>query len=431
MEYIPSGSLVGTADKDGLSPGWLAIAFVVLLLLVFSRRPQDLLHAQFYAEDGTLWFTQAYNMGWLHSLAIPCAGYFQTLPRLPVAIALLLPLAWAPLVLNLVGAALQVLPAVVLLSNRCVYWGPLGLRAVMAAIFIANPNAPEVHVNVTNAQWHFALLELFLSLAPTPRSWLGKAATLLVVLVGTLSGPFPAALFVVLLIFWFVERRRWTLVLIVLFGLGTLRQAQTFMSATEATDPVQSRVVLEHVPLGASPSLLARILGQNIVLNSVTGINSPRVLHHVPLVGALLLCVVGVFALTIAIRRGPLEFRLFVVFTLILLVASLRSPLISGNGPRWQLLLYDCGARYYLFPSLAFLWAIVYSAWRNPSPIVQKLAMATMVLFVMGVLRRWEYQPFPDLHYQAELQRLESAPKGQLVKIPIVPVTWSMSLVKR
>lgn len=33
------------------------IAIIVLALLIFSRCPQTLLHAQFWAEDGVLWYT--------------------------------------------------------------------------------------------------------------------------------------------------------------------------------------------------------------------------------------------------------------------------------------------------------------------------------------------------------------------------------------
>lgn len=207
MEQAFSGSFVSFWNKKqaGLSSVWLTILFVVLMVLVFSRRPQDLLHAQFYAEDGKRWFAQAYNLGWLHSLSIPDSSYLQILPRLPAGLAVLLPLSWAPLIMNLVGAALQVLPAVVLLSSLCKGWGPLPMRVVMAALYIANPNASEIHVNITNAQWHFALLEVFLAFAPVPQSWLGKSSTLLVFVIGAFSGPFVVALLPVLLIYWYLK----------------------------------------------------------------------------------------------------------------------------------------------------------------------------------------------------------------------------------
>ena len=87
------------ASRDGLSAGWQFVAFVLVVIALFCRSPRLLTHAQFYAEDGTIWFAQAYNDGWLHSLLLPQAGYLNTMPRLAAGLALLVPLTWAPLVM--------------------------------------------------------------------------------------------------------------------------------------------------------------------------------------------------------------------------------------------------------------------------------------------------------------------------------------------
>src|SRR5215467_632304 len=83
---------------------WLA-SFAILL----SRRPDAILNAQFWAEDGKFWFADAYNIG-IRSLWIPEAGYFHIFPRLAAYVALAVPLDRAPLVMNLFGIAFQILP---------------------------------------------------------------------------------------------------------------------------------------------------------------------------------------------------------------------------------------------------------------------------------------------------------------------------------
>src|ERR1700733_6052297 len=145
--------------QDGLSFGWQIVVFVAVLVAIFSRLPGALLHPQFFAEDGWVWYQQAYNLGWLRSLLITQAGYLQTLPRLVADLTLLFPMQWAPLIMNLAGAVVQALPVTALLSRRCIPWGPLPVRMLMSAVYIAIPNAPEVHIVLTNAMWHLAVLQ--------------------------------------------------------------------------------------------------------------------------------------------------------------------------------------------------------------------------------------------------------------------------------
>ena len=159
-----------------MTPAKMVVLFCALLLLVFTHRPADLLHPVFYAEDGVLWYADAYNLHWARALFIPNASYLQLLPLIAVGPALWLPLRWAPLFLNLLGASLQVLPVLVLLSRRAETWGPLPLRAVMAAIYLASPNTREININITHAQWHVAFLELLLALGCTARGWFQRTS---------------------------------------------------------------------------------------------------------------------------------------------------------------------------------------------------------------------------------------------------------------
>ncbi len=72
--------------------------FKIAFTIIISRRPDALLNAQFWAEDGQIWYANAYNQGILHSLFSPFNGYFQTTSRLTAALTQLFPLAWAPLI---------------------------------------------------------------------------------------------------------------------------------------------------------------------------------------------------------------------------------------------------------------------------------------------------------------------------------------------
>ena len=190
------------ADRDGLGTGQQLLAFALATIALFSRRPSLLTHAQFYAEDGTLWFAQAYNLGWLHSLLLPEAGYFNTMPRLAAGVALLVPLQRAPLVMAIVGLLIQALPVPLLLSSRLRNWAPLPTRLLLAVIYVAMPNTREILIVATNTQWHLALAALLLAIASSPRTWLGRAFDIAVILAAAFSGPFCILLAPIALLFW-------------------------------------------------------------------------------------------------------------------------------------------------------------------------------------------------------------------------------------
>ncbi len=142
--------------------------FLFACLVVFSRRPDAVLHPQFWAEDGRVFFEDAYNVGWSESLFRPYGGYFHAVPRLGAAVALLGPLFAAPLVLNAIAIALQAFPVNLLLSRQSDVWGSFRYRSVMAGVYLALPNCRELYANITNSQCLLAL-SAFLILAASPR----------------------------------------------------------------------------------------------------------------------------------------------------------------------------------------------------------------------------------------------------------------------
>src|SRR5690348_8889568 len=97
--------------------GFHAAIVIACFAMLYSRRPDAILNAQFYAEDGARWYRDAYELGW-RSLLIPETGYLQTVSRLAAFFALLFPFGWAPLVMNLCALAVQILPVPIMLSRR-------------------------------------------------------------------------------------------------------------------------------------------------------------------------------------------------------------------------------------------------------------------------------------------------------------------------
>ena len=56
-------------------------------MLLALRRPHELIAAQFWAEDGAIFFSQRLALGPWHSIFVPYNGYQHLIPRLIAAAA--------------------------------------------------------------------------------------------------------------------------------------------------------------------------------------------------------------------------------------------------------------------------------------------------------------------------------------------------------
>jgi hypothetical protein len=405
--------------QEGLSFGWQAVVFLTVLVAIFSRLPGTLLHPQFFAEDGWVWYQQAYNLGWLRSLLITQAGYLQTLPRLVADLTLLFPMQWAPLIMNLAGAVVQALPVTALLSRRCIPWGPLPVRMLMSAVYIAIPNAPEVHIVLTNAMWHLAVLQALLAFSVPPFGWRGRVSDITLFVVGSVSGPFSILLLPAVAAYYWIRRQRWTLLLLGIMSLGV--SIQIFCLARSVRHAALA-------PLGATPVTLLRIVAGRVFFDSMIGSGD----SHLNILMLTLIAVGGFIVLALGWRGAPLAIRLFAAFAIIALAASLRDPLLLGNRPRWEVLADVAGIRYWFLPSLMFLWLAIWATCGGRTRVARYTGGVVLLLTLIGVVREWRYASWPDSHFQEDVAHFKSLKTGEHMTFSVYdPGNRKMELIKR
>ena len=406
--------------QEGISLGWQIVVFVASLIALFSRLPGALLHPQFFAEDGWVWYQQAYNLQWFRPLGITQAGYLQMLPRLVAALTLLFPMLWAPLIMNIAGAAVQVLPVTALLSNRCAPWGPLPVRMLMAALYIVIPNAPEIHIVLTNAMWHLAVLQTLLAFSVAPRSWRGRISDIVLFSIGALTGPFCILLLPSIAAYYWIRRQSWTLVVLGIMSVGAITQIVSLAhSARSSTGP----------PLGVGPVPLLRIIAGSIFVDSMTGSGGAYLRVWLLAIAAI----GGVVILFWGWRSGPLAVRLYTTFAVFALVASLKDPLTPGNTARWEVLAGRDGLRYWFLPSLMFLWAAAWCAWGGRNILMRYAGLAVLLLTTIGIVRKWPYAPLlPESHFGADVARFKNLKTGEHMLFQIFgPADRKMELIKK
>ncbi|HTD23478.1 MAG TPA: hypothetical protein VK738_12540 [Terriglobales bacterium] len=411
-----------TARESNIATPWLHVGvFLVAVLVVISRRPDAVTNPQFWAEDGLLWFAQAHNLGWWRVLFQPETGYFCTLPRLTAALAQLLPLAAAPLLFNLVAILFQVLPVSFFLSSRFASLGTQRSRLLLGFLYLALPNSFEVNANVTNAQWHLALLACLVVLAEPARSLGWRCFDFVVMVLSALTGPFAIMLLPVAGIAWGWKRRtKGTLILLLTLAAGVLLQVSAFLRTGSAARMQGS--------LGANPILFAKVLSSQVFLAALIGKNNLPYRHSY-IIYAVLITIGGITVLIYALLRARWELKLFIVFASLVLTAALLHPM--AHAPQWLELLSAWGVRYWLLPMLAFVSALVWMAGNHNPRAVRFIAVVALLLMSVGIVREWRYPGFADLQFGIYARQFSDLPKGSSLTIPLNPQGWSMTLEKR
>jgi hypothetical protein len=408
------------------TPGLTITLGLLCFAALVSRSPSVVFRPQFWAEDGQLFYQQAHALGFLHTLIIPYGGYLLTLPRLTAGLSLLLPLFLAPLLFNLVALLVQCLPAVYLFSARMQNIGPLPARILLAFLYIGVPNVAKVHGNLSNAQWHLAVLCCLILLAPPPRSVRAAAFDVTVLSLGAFTGPFAICLLPVAVVVAWSRRDMWTVRRAGILCLGALVVPATVLLSARPKPPAG---------LGASFPAFCRIVAFQVFVPVFRGVNNSAQLAQHPVLLSLVsyaVTAVGLAILTYVFLRGSMEVRCFLLFAAILLAASLAKPLASASEPQWLALQRQGSThRYWLMPELAVAVAVVWLAARAPNRIARAVSAALLCVMLIVDVAYWRLPDLPDLHFDTYVAAFKALPIGAHIQIPINPPGWSLELTKK
>jgi hypothetical protein len=416
-------------SKFSRSPIFHLLVVITGFLIIFSRRPDAIMNPQFWAEDGQRWYADAYQFG-IRCLLIPdeLGGYFHSVSRLSALMATIFPFVIAPLVMNLIAIAIQLLPASIFLSSR---FSNIALwkRLIAAFVYFALPNTYEVNANTTTIQWHLGLLACMVLLAPSTRNWKWHVFDGIVLVLISLDSPVGVVLLPIAAAVWWMRRNRGSATSLAALLPGAMIQALTvlFSHARPAA------------PNGPNWHRLIRILGGQIFMSPLLG--NMTLLHmtwrHFPnyvFARESIAFVIGLAVLFYALRYAPAEVKLFILFGFAVLSLSLAHPIPGlAHEPQWELLAFPGhGNRYYFLPSVSFLVALAWIA-SCASKIPRRVAGVLLLMLPLGIVRDWRYPDFADLHFKEYALRFEALAPGAKIEIPLNPVNaahWTMELTK-
>ncbi|MDZ5647903.1 hypothetical protein [Nitrospirillum sp. BR 11828] len=407
------------------------LAVVLCSALLISRDADWVLHPTLWAEDGVIWFQNAYAKG-LSVLFATSAGYLNFFPYAMALAARALPLGWLPGWMMAGGFIAQLAPAVLLLVRGAPLIPSLWARGALAVFYLGVPNSYEIHLNLTNAQWHLMLLSFLMLVLPAPaaRGWRGVQYGVL--LLNGLTGPFCLFLAPVALWQWLgsaPDQRRHAFIQAAIVGFAALAQAVCLLTIGAGER--------QNMVLGPSATRLARILTDQLFLSGLLGTTNVNILQqdalwHHPLM-AWCIAVAGLSIITLALVKGPSGFRKLCLAGVILLACGLVSPASGAFGDQW--VLFDIpgyGGRYFVIPILIFFIACLILVVKAPGKY-RIPACALLAVFIVGMRADWLYATRSGTFtaYHQAVEAFEKAPPGTQVSFPEASPGWTMVLTKR
>jgi hypothetical protein len=347
-----------------------AALVVAAAALTIWRGPQYVVAPSFWAEEGMLFFAQAWNAGGLAGLVQRPVGYLLLYANAATTLAASLvragicSLETAPRVTVMAALLAQLLPIVLLAAAKAPAWGGVWRRAGAAAIVLFGTRTGGQWLNTINSQTFLALAAVVVLLEPVNVGARRRSVYASVVALAGLSG--AVASFLTPVFVWKAWRAR-------------SRTAITIAAASVACALVQ---VVCVVNAGASATA-GRAHG--VTLGAVAAVAWMRTIV-LPTLGPTAALAFGARALTLVagapVHMAGAWFGVLLVATLVMLIVALA--LGAPKEVRWPLagayLLVTVGslvgslgdvaamlggvegnARYAFVPGVLLLWLVLFN----------------------------------------------------------------------
>lgn len=412
----------------------IAVTGLIFALLIWLRCPSILTRASFWAEDGWAWYPTCYVYGW-HCLFLPVASYMQTVSTLVALVCQVLPLAAAPFAFAFVALIAQAASPTFLLSNRMAQAIPsVSIRLLLAVLIVAMPAMNEVYVNLTNTQWHLALLSFLILAASAPTGWAGRCFDTIMLMLSGLSGPFSVFLTPIAWIMVFTERSRWCLWRAVAITVPAIVQLSLILIDHNARTHGETTLGanLRDFNRSVFNNVGGAVLGVRTILRNGWGPGHGWLYGNsfAALIVGTLICALIFGLMAVAFVRGRPILRWFLLFVAPQFLAMLVDGITTPRMPLWREIASVLADRYTFFPTLACLAVVVAFAWDRRRCLRWGGRLLLAIILLFAVPGDWSLLPLPHTGFAERARAFAKAPPGTLMKFDIRPNS-QMTLIKR
>jgi hypothetical protein len=444
---VPQSARAREAPLDAQFLDYTAARFWALFALVFlilvSRKPEAFFHAQFYAEDGVVFYREQLVYG-VRSLLFPYNGYLHLVPRLTALLASFFPAIAAPFIFSVVSAMVQSFSYTFVYGPECRYLVRSdALRAAAAVVLAAVFDNPEMLGTMLPVQWYLILVGMILLFLPngagTPEGSLSTKAAVFLSLVICFTTP----MLVVVLPFsmWRMLKSSGREAIIGLaFAIALNLQVMIFSaSPAQASAPFAggTLALMHHLGIALVVSwtylvFLANLAGKDLAAN-VDHAATPALFY-------LAVCSEALAVLWLALRATRQERKVLLV-SLYLATASLAIPLVT----RHVLEYFQSFTGVHLevtpqyFVTSAYILIFLAARQIDGGRLFRRQWMQPLLLiavFACGIRGNFKAPPDPDTHWTTSSPAVQAWIDGRRrgipvphVDAPVLPAPpWSLSL---
>jgi hypothetical protein len=395
----------------------LWVTLVICAAILVARRPAQIRNPQFWAEDGKVFYAEAYTLG-PRAFVKTFAGYLHTVQRIVAATSQWTDPAWAPGIF--VGATflLTVYVAARTQSGRF----PLNPHVGHALAVVLVPDTFEVLLFLVNVQVVTAAGLLLVLVSRDPRRWWQHAHDGAAGLLFGLTGPY-SLLFAPLFVWRAIRRRtRASVALAVLVTGCAVTQGILIELHQKGRLADEGAFVMGYGEI--QPRKLLAVPGMRIAGSLFAGCRVPAdyPLPVETVLGIVVLAGVGFLAL----RKGPARTErvwLGIAFLLVLGAALYRCRLVLPD-----LCHAVYGNRYFYLPQLIVLWLLLALAAERRRWLSRGAAVVLLWMLAVNIPRlrepglpdmRWgDYAPFIRAGRAVEIPTNPGGVEPWIVRLP-------------
>lgn len=394
----------------------MILTFVIAVVSMFYRRPDAFYASQFWGEEGSVFYAEAYHEGF-SSLFNTCVGYFHLYPRLIacIAVSLSIPLQYVPFLFCYAW----------LFMLFCVtgyIWKRLDFTPVqkffIAITVVMIPLQAEVFMNLTNVQWIMALFPIIILAGKKEKNRAGLLLDGVLMILAGFTGPNFTILLPALLIVFFIKRKeilRGNMLL--LSGIWLLCGIAGFISLAGYGNV--NRVAGEFSLMNKDFVSIVFVQYAFLFIGKVASL-VPFILQLIGVIGMT----AGALWITKKIRKKPDN-----TFELLILLAGLiylAGSLLSYRNNPGILSPYYGAPRNFYIPAVTFVWIVIRLLEGNKYGI--RILTALMILFAtetvlfVGPMTLKQYNL---KEYNSQLRTADT------LSIPINPEPWTIEIDNR
>lgn len=374
-----------------------------MFVLLWLRRPEELLNAQFWAEDGNVFFRDQTLFGFWNAFTLAYAGYFHTIPRLVAATFSVLPVRFAPFAFNFTTLFIEAICCGMFALPQ--YRKLIESDSLRAVACVAAAVCPvcgwELVGTVCNLQWYLCILSLLLIAYQVKTLKADIALSVVQVLIAVSA---PVTLLYLPFLVWQAVKRP-----------GAFKVRPVVHSAAI----VLQALIVHHGVRGPKPKLHFNSFFLGIADSGISRcVLSPLVGSHVLVYGSdaaliakltMALCAVTiVFTLAVVkLRHSKGLMWLGVAFYV---GAGSLFAMLWGRNELQNFLVMDglrhyTAERYFLLGTCMFIFAAALAI--ETFVPYKKKAIALAALFLYGGIQNYAAKPLTDLHWAESAAKIE------------------------